>query len=206
MTSTTPSPLTWTLRLKSHKTTVVLHVNPLQTFSLIKTELLHALQDTSLKHPDTGEEIPLPDSPSDIQLGRPITLNDPHAGFTLGEWEYTNTASDMEIDEVKPVKNGKGAKRGKNDGGNINVKDCPKGAGLKDNAVLAFRFKGDGTEWEDEDDGDEGVDLSADDVRGRGKRSRKGDMWGVRIASFEDSYGEVNTGDVGLPGGKAFEG
>ena len=84
----TPSPQTWTLRLKAHKTTVILHVDPLHTFDTIKTYLYDALQETDFKNPETGESIPLPPSASDIQLGRPVNINDANEGFELGEWEY----------------------------------------------------------------------------------------------------------------------
>ncbi|KAF1846311.1 uncharacterized protein K460DRAFT_367116 [Cucurbitaria berberidis CBS 394.84] len=189
----TPSPQTWTLRLKSRKTTVLLHVDPLHTFPTIKSYLYDALQETDLKDAETGESIPMPASPSEIQFGRPVNINDAHEGFQLGEWEYAAAEEEAE---------GKGkAKAGrKSNGGTIasaaNVKNCPKGAGLKDGAVLAFRWAGDGN-W-DGDDGDMDVDL---DKGGSGKEA---DMWGVKLASFEDAYGVDNETDVG--GGREFEG
>lgn len=176
----TPSPLTWTLRLKSHKTTVLLHVDPLTTFESIKTYLYDALQETGFTNPDTDESIPLPESAADIQLGRPVNVNDANEGFQLGEWEYTNTEEDE--DEGK----GKGKAKAK---ATANVKQCPKGAGLKDGTVLAFRWAGDGS-WDGEDE----FDIS------KGKR---GDMWGVKLASFEDAWGEENETDVG--GGREFD-
>ncbi|KAH5065722.1 hypothetical protein HBH96_042180 [Parastagonospora nodorum] len=179
---TVPSPQTWTLRLKSRKTTVLLHVDPLQTFSAIKAQLYTALSDTGLKDPETGASIPLPDSPSDIQLGRPIDTHDAQQGFQLGEWE---TAAEESGDDGGK---GKGkAKAGKSSG----IQDCPKGAGLKDGAVLAFRWAGDGI-W------DGGEDEVERDI-GEGA-----DMWGVKLASFEDAYGVSNEGDVG--GSREFEG
>jgi hypothetical protein len=188
-----PSPQTWTLRFKSHKSTILLHVDPLNTFATIKTYLYHALQETGLRNPETGESIPLPASSSDIQLGRPVNINDAHEGFGLGEWEYTVTEDEDENDKGK----GKAkATAKKADGGSIaSVKDCPKGAGLKDGAVLAFRWAGDGT-W----DGDDAMDGDADTRRG----VKGADMWGVKLASFEDAYGVDNETDVG--GGREFEG
>jgi len=182
MEATEPAPQTWTLRLKSRKTTVLLHVDPLHTFATIKSHLYHALQETGLKDPETGDLIPLPSSPSDIKLGRPVNPNEPSKGFQLGEWE-TLPLEDEEGEDVK----GKGkAKTGRPKKSDVaGVKDCPKGAGLRDGAMLAFRWKDDGTKWEDED-GD------------------ATDMWGVKLASFEDSYGVDNETDVG--GGGEFEG
>jgi hypothetical protein len=172
------SPETWTLRFKAHKTTVILHVNPLHTFSTIKSHLYNALEETTLKHPETGESIPLPPSPSDIQLGRPVNINDAHEGFQLGEWEYTG-------DDEEEEEGGKGKGKAKADGKGL--KDCPKGAGLKDGAVLAFRWAGDGS-WDGEEE---------DEIK-------EGDMWGVQLATFEDAYGVANEGDVG--GGKEYDG
>jgi hypothetical protein len=195
MVFTEPSPLTWTLRFKHGKTTVLLYVDPLHTFSTIKSHLYTALQETGLQSPDTKQEIPLPDSPSDIQLGVPVNPSEPHRGFQLGEWEYP--ALDEDGGEVDGKGKGKMKGKGKKDNAAPgNVKDCPKGAGLKDGAVLAFRWRGDGTEWEDEE-GDDGVEMESG-------RSKKGDMWGVRLASFEDAYGVENEGDLG--GGREFEG
>ncbi|KAF2440035.1 hypothetical protein P171DRAFT_435857 [Karstenula rhodostoma CBS 690.94] len=188
MAFTTSSAQTWTLRLKSHKTTVLLHVDPLQTFTTIKEQLYKALEETGLRDSDS-EPISLPPSPSDIELGRPSSINDPHRGFQLGEWEY----SPLEEEDAEDLK-GKGkAKAGcpKKSGavGADSVKDCPKGAGLRDGAVLAFRWKGNRSE--------EDADLERAD-------GRKVDMWGVKLASYEDNYGVENEMDVG--GGREFEG
>lgn len=181
MTSTAPNPTTWTLRLKARKTTVLLHVDPLQTFASIKSQLHAALLETSLHDPHTNETIDLPASPSDIQLGRPVDRADPDGGFVLGEWEIT-PSDDEEDKDTK----GKGKAKAKNTPAGV-VKDCPKGAGLKDRDVLVFRWPGDGTGWENE-----GEDAST------------GGMWGVKLASFEDSYGVQNGAELGSGG--EFEG
>lgn len=186
----TPSPQTWTLRLKSHKTTVLLHVDPLNTFDTIKSFLYDALQQTELRHSETSQPIPLPSSPSDIQLGRPININDAHEGFKLGEWEYS--PAEDEEEQSKGKGKGKAAAASSSKVDAANVKNCPKGAGLKDGAVLAFRWVGDGN-WEgDDEDGDVA------------EKAKAGDMWGVKLASFEDAYGVENEADVG--GGREFEG
>lgn len=185
-----PTPQSWTLRFKSHKSTIVLHVDPLHTFSTIKSFLFDALTETGLRDPDTGEPLPLPSSPSDIQLGRPANINVPTEGFQLGEWEYASATDD---EDEAPKAKGKGkAKAGPKSNGTAkasaaNVKDCPKGAGLKDGGVLAFRWRGDGV-WS----GDEEEEV------------QEGDMWGVVLASYEDVYGVMNEMDVG--GGQEFEG
>lgn len=191
---TTLSPQTWTLRLKAHKTTVLLHVDPLQTFSSIKDELYGALQETGIKHRDTGEQISLPSSSSEIQLGRPINANDPSGGFKLGEWEYL--MSEEEEDNGK----GKGkskAKAGKKANSSLDdLKACLKGAGLKDGAVLSFRWIGDGI-WEGDDQ-----DMDFEDAIQ--KTSNEPDMWSVQLASFEDTYGVEN--ELNLSGRGEIEG
>lgn len=188
---TTPSPQTWTLRLKSRKTTVILHVDPLQTFSSIKSQLYEALKETGLKDPESGESIPLPDLPSDIQLGRPVDIHDAQQGFQLGEWETTTEESEEHGGKGKGKAKAGTQSSGGAAAGVSNVKECPKGAGLKDGAVLAFRWASDGIWDGSEDDVDQDI--------GDGSN-----MWGVKLASFEDAYGVNNEADVG--GGREFEG
>lgn len=130
-TSTAPSPLTWTLRLKHHKTTVLLHCDPLQTFQSIKTALLAALNETN---PDgTLNNRVLPSSPHEIILGRPVDLNNPEEGFLLGEWEKARGGLDAGESE------GAGKGKGKR----------------KSIAVLAFKWRG----KDEEDEGDEDVEV-----------------------------------------------
>lgn len=195
-----PSPLTWTLRFKSHKTTLLIHTDPLNTFSAIKSYLYNALQETGIKD-SSGDALSLPDSAEEIQLGRPVDIHDASQGFRLGDWELSVDGEEEEengdADEVAGKAKGKGkAKAGSASGSSSakkmngstksgdTAKNCPKGAGLKDGAVLAFRWDGDGV-WD-------------------GVESAEGKMWGVKLASFEDAYGVENEGDVG--GGREFEG
>lgn len=163
--------------MKSRKTTVLLHVEPLHTFSFIKSQLHDALNDTGLKDPNTGEPVPLPDSPDDIQFGRPVDIHDPQAGFQLAEWE--KPAPESEEDSGK----GKGKAKASKASTKSGIDDCPKGAGLKDGAVLAFRWAGDGV-W----DGGDHEDAT----------------WGVKLATFQDAYEVENQSDVG--GGGEFQG
>jgi len=67
-----------------------------------------------------------------------------------------------------------------------------KAAGMRDNAVLAFRWdeKGKKAVVEDEGDGDEELDLVGDDS--------EGEEWDVVLPSFEDQYGVDNEGDLGV--------
>jgi hypothetical protein len=185
----TPTPTTWTLRLKSHRTTVFLHIDPLTPFATIKETLHAALAETGLTPFEGGPPIALPSSASSIQLGRPADPLDASQGFVLGEWESAPSDDEVAIeDEDEGTGTGKGkgkgraaassasaTAKGKGKGGRSERAGdyyCPKGAGLRDGAVLAFRWEGDGT------DKDEA-------------------SWGVHIARYEDAYGVQNEGDVG---------
>ena len=176
-----PSPQTWTLRLKARKTTVLLHVDPLHTFTAIKIQLYDVLKETDIRDSKTKGNLSLPESPEDIQFGRPIDINDPQQGFQPGEWELP--AYESEEDNVKSKGKAKANNKARS-----GIADCPKGAGLKDGAVLAFRWAGDGV-WE----GGEDEVLE-----------HESKMWGVELASFADAYGVENQTDVG--GGREFEG
>ncbi|OCL12804.1 hypothetical protein AOQ84DRAFT_352331 [Glonium stellatum] len=186
-TSTAPSPLTWTLRLKHHKTTVLLHCDPLQTFQSIKTALLAALNETNPT--GTLNNRPLPSSPDEIILGRPVDLNNPERGFSLGEWEKARGG--LDADESEGAGKGKG-KRKSIAGEGMGTKDCLKGAGLRDGVVLAFRW---GEEDEDEDEGEEDMEMGL---------GEKKENWDVVLPAYEDAYGVENTGDLG--GRKEFVG
>lgn len=122
----------WTFRFKRHKTTILLFVTETQTFTSIKADLLEAIKATGISEINGAE---LPADPNDIILGLPVDKND----LTLG-WV------DLEIpekdDDEKETKS-KGARK------DSVLNASPLGAGLRDGAVLAFKFRRD-----DEDGGD----------------------------------------------------
>ncbi|KAF9690693.1 hypothetical protein EKO04_011487 [Ascochyta lentis] len=88
-----PTPSTWTLRLKSHRTTILLHIDPLTPFAKIKSTLYTALLETGLQATSNGPTIALPSSPEEIKLGRPIDALDASQGFEMGEWEDDSAVS-----------------------------------------------------------------------------------------------------------------
>jgi hypothetical protein len=139
MSSVALSPSGWTLRFKNHKTTTLLHVDPLQLWSSVKADLLHALKET---HPDgrlaSGTEIP--SDPEDIILAKAKDFHD----LTIG-WERIS-AGDVGALAITNSKK----KR-------VNIEDCPKGAGLKDGHALVYKFRA------DDEDMDEGLDLDDED-------------------------------------------
>lgn len=190
MTSIEPSPITWTLRLKYQKKTIVLHINPLQTFNSIKTTLVEVLQKT--QNPDSFDQ-PLPSSADEIEFGKPIDPKDLDQGFTLGDWER-HVALELEEDVEEETKaKGKGKKgrpsksavtvddSGVELAGTSNILQCPKGAGLKDGAVLVFR-------WGKKEKDDDNEDIEMEDERDRD--------WDVVIPAFND---EEDEDPEGLP-------
>lgn len=155
-----PDVLQWTLRFKQHKTTVLLFVDPGQSFDSIKQDLLDALKKSGRTELN-GETIP-----SDINqvvFGVPVDKND----FTKGWVKFEIAETELE--------DGVGGK--KKVGGKKSVLNAsPQGAGLKDGAVLAFKFSKDG-DGLDED----GVEV--DDG-----------VWDVVVPTYDEQYGSQSGG------------
>ena len=129
--------------------TVVLPVDPTDNFKDIKARLFTALKSTPNLNDIDG--VPLPQSEDEIQLAIPNK-----AGNLASGW---NSIETDEEDEEKPSK------------GKSGLKNCPKGVGLKEGGVLAFRF---------------GDAVAEDD-------------WPVTIPSFEDHDREMRA-NGGIPG------
>jgi len=145
------SVLGWTLRFKHHKNTTLLHVDPLQSMASVKEELLRALKDT---HPNgrLSSGLVIPDNTTDLVLGKAKDIHD----LTNGGWElvYTNDASLNEANKKK-----------------VSPDDCPRGVGLKDGSVVAYKFKSEELNMEDE-----ALDMGDDD-----------DRWDVIIATYDEN-------------------
>lgn len=180
-----PTSSTWTLRLKNNKTTIYIHVDRLTPFINIKEELLHALKATNrsgLLHGNT-----IPDSPEDILFARAVDPNNLEAGWQSLEpedqEEDVEALFDQEEEEAVKAK-GKGKAKAASSRGVF--KECPAGAGLRDNAALAFRFRGSTPVEKGPRVGlglDEGfVDEDEDKVPGYG-------VWDVELPKYEDVYG-----------------
>ena len=158
LTSTEPSPHTWTIRLKHHKTTILLHVDPLQTLATLKKELLAILNEMA---PNGFHGYTPPSTPSDIRLARPVDPLDLSQGWdTLddGSQDLDDPFNNDDDDVPKP--------KTKKTLESENL----RAYGIKDNAVLAFRF-----------------------------RSEKGRDWDVVQAVNIDEYGVENEADMGIP-------
>ena len=150
-------PRLWTLRFKQHKTTVLLFVEPSQSFTSIKSDLLEALRQ---RRNTELNGAPLPSDPEDVIFGVPVDMNNPNKGWV----GLDIPAVDMEDD----------AKGKKKVGGKRSVLNAsPLGAGLKDGAILAFKFRSEDVMM-DED----GLDL--DDSN-----------WDVVIPSYDEDFARL---------------
>ncbi|KIW09479.1 uncharacterized protein PV09_00358 [Verruconis gallopava] len=154
LSSTTPHPQSWTIRLKHHRTTVLLHVEPLLLLSTLKEELLAVLKEVS---PNGFNGHQLPSSASEISFAKPVDPLDISQG-----WEPLEFSDDPEdpfnIDNEESKRKTKKLES-----------ESLKAYGIKDNAVLAFRFK-----------------------------SEKGTSWDVEQAVHMDEFGVENEGDMGM--------
>ncbi|CAF9934425.1 MAG: hypothetical protein ALECFALPRED_005941 [Alectoria fallacina] len=155
MPAKTPSGMQWTLRFKQHKTTILLFVQQSQSFNSIKRDLLDAIKATGINDINGNA---LASDPEDIEFGVPRDKNDISRGWVA-----------LKIPEVENGDtNGKGVKKGSI------LNESPLGAGLKDGAMLAFKF----TKGVEED----GMDVD--------------DEWDVIIPSYDDEAGSQSQGHV----------
>jgi hypothetical protein len=174
-----PTPDVWTIKFKNARTTVVLYAYQLQSLQSIKVELLHALKTGNPSGQLNGAT--LPDSPNDIEFAKPCDLSNPGASGWQSI-ELDTQADDFDADLFGGDQKSKGKGKAKANG--TSHKDSPLGAGLKDNAIVAFRFKGQKTVSRPVgDDVDEGLGLEDDDA------APDADGWNVELPRFEDVYG-----------------
>lgn len=160
-----------------------MHVDRLTPFIKIKEEVLHALKTTNrsgLLHGNT-----IPDSPDDILFARAVDPNNLEAGWQSLEPE--DQEEDVEAlfdqEEEEAVK-GKGKGKAKAASSRGVFKECPAGAGLRDNAALAFRFRG-STLVEKAP----GVGLGLDEGFVDEDKDPGHSVWDVELPKYEDVYG-----------------
>ncbi|KAF2768937.1 hypothetical protein EJ03DRAFT_111084 [Teratosphaeria nubilosa] len=186
-----PTSKTWTLRFKHHRTTVLLHVDPLQKLSSVRAELLKAVQQTCPDGKFDGHAIPT--NEADILLARPSDINNLSLGWEPLQHDFDLDAALTEADTGK----GKGkasvsAAQGKP--GRSQVTDSVQGAGLRDGGVVAFKFRGEGDGGAQADD--EGVDVEGED-RLDGETlvgEPVTENWDVVVPSMEEIYGDGEMG------------
>lgn len=162
------------MRFKYHKSTVVLHVDPDQSIEGLKENLLYALRDVKPSPHFLNGRSP-PSSISQIRLAMPRNPPD------LGEgWEFFDESPGFQI-EVEDDGDSKGKSKGKGKAKTESSVLTVREAGIKDNAVFAFR-------WRD-DENAVGVG-DADEPMEEGE-------WDVVIPTFDDAYGMENAVDSG---------
>ena len=137
-----------TLRFKNHRITILLLCQQSQSFTSIRQDLLESIKATGIENIN-GTFIP--SNPEDIILGVPLDKNDLTKGWV-----------NLEIPEFDESEaQGKGVKKGSV------LNQSPLGAGLKDGALLAFKFK---------------KERASDEIE-------LDDEWDVVMPSYEDEDG-----------------
>lgn len=189
----TPNARTWTLRLKHHKTTLLLHVDPIQKLSSLRAELLSALHQTNPSGNLDGHKIP--QNADEIVLAKPVDANDLSLGWERLEMKGMFGAEQEESGKGKgkaaaSVTSTPGAGAKAKAGASGKMTDCPQGSGLRDGGIVAFRFKseedgsdeanGNGAEAEDED-----IEVAEEDKRGVAP-----ERWDVVVPTIEETYAE----------------
>lgn len=145
----------WTLRFKQHKTTVLLFAQQSQSLDSIKRDLLDAIKARGIEEINGNA---LPSDPEDIEFGVPRDKYDISKGWV--------PLKIPEVEEGDTKGKGKAVKK------DSVLNGSPLGAGLKDGAMLAFRF----TKGPAED----GMDVD--------------DEWDVIIPSYDDEVGSQGQG------------
>lgn len=145
----------WTLRFKQHKTTVLLFAQQSQPLDSIKRDLLNAIKARGIEDINGNA---LPSDPEDIEFGVPRDKYDISKGWV--------PLKIPEVEDGDTKGKGKGVKK------DSVLNGSPLGAGLKDGAMLAFRF----TKGPAED----GMDVD--------------DEWDVIIPSYDDEVGSQGQG------------
>ncbi|KAL8731832.1 MAG: hypothetical protein Q9166_003116 [cf. Caloplaca sp. 2 TL-2023] len=128
MPSDKPKPQHFTLRFKRHKTTILLFVEPHDSLTSVKVKLLDAIKATRVSEIN-GQ--PLPSNPDDVIFGVPIDKNETSEGWV-----------GLEIPEVEETRKQEAKKSGV-------LNATPIGAGLKDGAILAFKFRNEASDADD---------------------------------------------------------
>lgn len=133
-----PNPQTWTLRLKNKRTTVVLHVDRTLSLSVLKADLLLALQTANADNKLDSQDIPK--DASSIRLAKPLDSSN----LASGGWESIEDVVDSSMLDESGGKRKAGGKS----------KQSPLTVGLRDGSAVAFRFG-----REDEEPGEEEWDV-----------------------------------------------
>ncbi|KAK1067216.1 hypothetical protein LTR74_006584 [Friedmanniomyces endolithicus] len=177
-----PKSSTWILRFKHHRTTILLHVDPLQEFTSIRAELLKAIRQTCPFGTLNGHAIP--EDAGELLLARPVDSNDLSLGWKALGREAGEGA------EQEPKGKGKAPVAMANSGKKV-VKgkptDCPQAVGLRDGDMVAFRFRSEAGVVQNNQGEDSGVNEDGETLVGAGGVLEK---WDVVVPTLEDTYGD----------------
>jgi hypothetical protein len=179
-----PSSRTTILRFKHHRSTILLHVDPLHSFASIKKELLLAITETNPSGSFNGH--PIPQNSDEILLAKPVNPNDLDAGWTLIDSVDGEDASGKGKAKASTTSTFKAGGKAQSQ-----LKDCPQGHGMRDMAVVAFKFKSESESRQavvGDDDGDEAIEVADEDKR---------EEWDVVVPTMEETYGDQVEEDVG---------
>ncbi|KAK5130565.1 hypothetical protein LTR08_001945 [Meristemomyces frigidus] len=177
---------TWTLRCKHHRTTLLLHVDPLQPLSSVRAELLKALQQT---HPSgTLNGAVIPDHEADILLARQLTHDDLSLSWEALDQDNELGNADEQSAKGKGKVGGRAAKSNK-------LTDCPQGAGLRDGGVVAFKFRSRAARVMEDSDGEEQESLDGETLVGAPVAER----WDVVVPTMEETYRDEEDEAVPVP-------
>ena len=182
--SINPTSLSWTLRLKYDRTTILLHVDPLQPLAAIRGELLKAIRQTNPCGQFYG--VAIPESEADILLARQVDEGDLDFGWELLEQDDENMLALVDDEEgAKGKRKAGGLKAAKN-----KLTDCPQGAGLRDGGVVAFKFRGQSQVHSQTEkvmeDSDEEADGAFDEKTLVG--DSVAEKWNVVVPTMEETY------------------
>jgi hypothetical protein len=177
-----PNPRSWTLRFKNGKSTIMIEVDPLQSLSDIREELLAAIQHTHTDGTLNGHDIP--QNPDEIKLGIPVNVNDLKEGWIALERQ------DVDDGDAAPTGKGKGkasVAASVRKPGAASLKACPQSVGMRDGGLVAFKFASE----------DEVTEVEADDF------AIAEEKWNVDVPTMESTYdneeAEIDDEDIEIP-------
>ena len=130
-------------------------MEPSQSFTSIKSDLLEAIKHAGLTSLN-GQDLPI--DPENVVFGVPRDRNDVSKG-------WVGIDIPLEVDDAVGQKRKLGGKKSV-------LNTSPLGAGLKDGAMIAFKFRKEGGRTDEE-----GTDLEDDD-------------WDVMMPSYDEDYAD----------------
>ncbi|OQO14985.1 hypothetical protein B0A48_00367 [Cryoendolithus antarcticus] len=192
MAPTNATSQTLTIRLKLHKTTILLHTEPTSKLSTLPVRLLATLHDTHA----SGKlgSYTIPNDPEDVLLAN---LRDPNDA-SLG-WE--------EIGQSTRMANGNGkAKAQKSSKSQANgVGQTVADAGIRDGIMLAFRFRTAAEKQAADAEDDEDVDV--DEIATKCTKADAAEAkWDVILPDLEDENVARHFARLGEEDDEGYEG